>query len=58
MKHSNTIRLMRRYRHSMQRSRRSMWRRLRLGQQRLRSGGVTGDIGMEFPAVSAIAELV
>ena len=33
-------------------------RRRRSARRRRRSRGVTGDIGAEFPAISAIAELV
>ena len=44
--------------HSIRRYRRSMRRRRRSMRRRLQSRGVTGDIGVEFPAISAIAELV
>ena len=49
---------MRRRRRSMRRRRRSMRRRRRSARRRRRSRGVTGDIGAEFMAISAIAELV
>ena len=54
----NTRHSMRRYRRSMRTRQRSMWRRLRLGQRRRRSRGATGDIGVEFPAISAIADCI
>ena len=52
LKHCETLRntrhLMRQYRRSMRRRRRSAWRSCR----------VTGNIGLEFSAILAIAELV